>query len=331
MKRKRKAAKKTRKAVLILLFLFLLGGAAAASWMKNDYDRAREESLRQIEESGGSLENAGDIEFNSPVDDLDYINVLLVGLDREDGSSRTDTIMLAQYRPNEDKARLVSLMRDAYVSIPGYRDNKLNTAYFLGGLELLRQTLKENFDIDVHYYAQVDFDGFVRVVDTLAPSGVEVDVEKRMYYDGGGSLVIDFQPGPQIMDGEDALKYVRFRNDYENDFGRVRRQQEMLSILKNELLSLSGVRRIPQVLGSIEPYIQTNISTQKLLSYGSDFFLSGIDEIETLTIPVDGSYVDATYPHAGAVLELDLEENKQALHDFLEIDSPSSLTSHGSE
>ncbi|MCB6745847.1 LCP family protein, partial [Anaerostipes hadrus] len=79
------------------------------------------------------------------------------------------------------------IMRDIYAEILGYRNYKINTAYYLGnlknqkkGVELLRQTLKTNFDIDVQYYALVDFQGFVKIVDTLAPQGIEMNVEHKM-------------------------------------------------------------------------------------------------------------------------------------------------------
>ncbi|MCD8510202.1 MAG: LCP family protein [Bacillus sp. (in: Bacteria)] len=307
------------KKILLLLFLLLiLGGLITVAWAQNDYQKARQESLREIEERGGTVQRDEEIEFNAPEEELDYINVLLVGLDDDEDIARTDTIMIGQYRPDEGKVKLLSLMRDMYVEIPGYRNNKINASFAFGGLELLRKTIKENFDIEVHYYAQVNFDSFERIVDTLAPEGIDVEVERRMYYQSG-SLTIDFQPGIQTMDGKEALKYARFRNDHENDFGRVRRQQQLLSVLKDEMLSLSGVRRIPQLLGSIDPYIQTNISTQKMMSYSRDLFLSSVDEIETLTIPVDGGFTDETYSHAGAVLVLDWEKNREALHEFLSV------------
>ncbi|UCZ51967.1 LCP family protein [Bacillus shivajii] len=323
-----------KRVVLLVFLLVILGGLITANVAKNEYEQARQESLSELEDSGRSPSDDEDIEFNSSDDSLDYINVLLVGLDDEEGYARTDTIMLAQYHPSKGEARLVSFMRDMYVSIPGYRDNKINTSYALGGLELLRETIDENFDIDIHYYAQVDFNGFTRIVDTLSPEGIEVDVERRMFYqDGAGTLTINFAEGLQTMDGNDALKYVRFRNDHENDFGRVRRQQQVMTILKDELMSISGVRRIPQILGSIEPFIQTNISNQKLISYGRDFFLNSVDDIETMTLPIEDGYRNEFYSHAGAVLELDKEKNKQALQNFLltSLESESELAENNTD
>ncbi|WP_017754628.1 LCP family protein [Calidifontibacillus oryziterrae] len=254
--------------------------------------------------------------FNG-VQDLEKINVLILGVDSTNSESgRTDTIMVAQYDPENGSAKIASIMRDSYVSIPGYADNKINTAYFLGGPELVRETIKENFGIDVQYYAIVDFDGFSDVIDTLAPEGVEIDVEKRMYYvDNAGGLYIDFQPGLQNLDGAELLKYARFRHDAESDFGRVRRQQQVISAVKDEVISLKGIIKLPRLLGTIQPYIDTNIGSKTILSIGSSFLMNP-KEIETIRIPVDGSYQNGSYSHAGSVLDMDLEENKKALKDF---------------
>jgi polyisoprenyl-teichoic acid--peptidoglycan teichoic acid transferase len=308
-----------RKIFLLIFLTVILLTLSAVVYTSNQYEKARQESLRLIEESSGKQE-VEEIEFHGEESVEDYIHVLLLGVDKEDhGRGRTDTIIVAQYQPKNGKAKLVSLMRDTYVAIPGYRNNKINTAYFLGGPELLRKTIKENFDIDIHYYALIDFTGFERVVDIAAPNGIEVDIQRRMYYSQGRDH-IDFQPGLQNLDGKQALNYVRFRSDFENDFGRVRRQQEVLTILKDELLSISGVSRLPSLLGAIEPYIQTNIENRKFLNYGRSFFLNPVNDMKTMTIPVTDGFVDAHYSHAGAVLELDIGKNKKALHEFLELD-----------
>jgi polyisoprenyl-teichoic acid--peptidoglycan teichoic acid transferase len=110
-------------------------------------------------------------------EDIDQINILLLGIDsRGEEHSRTVTIMIAHYDAKNHQPKLVSIMRDSYVNIPGHGKQKINAAYAFGGPELLRKTIKENFDIDVNYYAIVDFKGFPKVVDPIAPNGIEVDI-----------------------------------------------------------------------------------------------------------------------------------------------------------
>lgn len=269
-----------------------------------------------------SKKNKEDESTFKGVEDLEKINVLLLGVDSLSSEGRTDTIMIAQYDPETGSAKLASIMRDSYVSIPGHKDNKINQAYNYGGAELVRQSIKDNFGIDVQYYAIVNFDGFANVVDVLSPNGVEIDVEKRMKYtDRAGGLYIDFQPGLQKLNGEDLLEYARFRHDAESDFGRVRRQQQVIAAVKDELISIKGVTKLPKMMGTIIPYIDTNIGTGKILALGKNFLMNP-KEIETIRIPIDGTFKNKSYSHAGSVLDIDREENKQALEDFFSSTQP---------
>lgn len=267
-----------------------------------------------IKEAGGSdITNNEAAEFNG-AKKLDKVNVLLLGVDsRGEEKSRTDTIMIAQYDPKKDEAKMISIMRDIYAEIPGYNNYKINTAFFLGGPELLRQTIKQNFDIDIHYYALVDFKGFEKVVDTIAVDGVEINVEKRM----SEKIGVVLEPGLQKLNGEELLGYARFRQDAEGDFGRVKRQQEVINALKNEMTSVNGVTKLPKVLGTVQPYIETNLKGIDLLDLSKDFLLNPPDHVETLRIPIDDSYTNESYSHAGSVLEIDFEQNKAAINQFL--------------
>ncbi|PRO64214.1 LCP family protein [Alkalicoccus urumqiensis] len=320
------------KAGLLFTLLLILGGVMTVSWAVSEYDRARESTIQQLEEEGKSVPSEEEIEFNpeeaededadEESSSLDYISILLVGVDNDNGAERTDTILLGQYHPSTGDVKMASLMRDMYVDIPGRGRNKINAAFAYGGMELLRQTIKENFDYDVDHYAQVDFDGFEEVVDTLAPDGIEVEVEDRMYYeDRAGDLLIDFDEGEQLMDGEEALQYVRFRADSNNDFGRVARQQQMLQVLQNELLSVSGITQVPALLGSIEPFINTSLSNGRLISYARDFVRNGDStSFDSITIPEAGGYEYATYSHAGSVLEPDFDSNIELMDEFFALE-----------
>ncbi|MEC2071472.1 LCP family protein [Alkalihalophilus marmarensis] len=322
-KRRPRKRKKLFVSFLLLFSLLFISTAAFAVFQYELGKNNAQQNLTEANDSDEMLEDETEVhEFQSKEpENNEPINVLLIGVDTaEDEPARTDTIMVAQYDPKNGDAKLASIMRDTYVEIPGYRDNKINASFFLGGPDLLRETIEHNFGLDLHYYAMVNFDGFVEVVDTIAPKGIEVDVEDRMYYQSG-STVIDFEPGTQVLDGQQALNYVRFRSDANNDFGRVERQQEMLTLLKDELLTVSGLTRVPRLIGSVEPYLDTNIKTTRMLSLGRDFILNPVDDVQTLRIPVKDGYSDQHYSHAGAVLELDFEKNKEAIHSFFSNES----------
>ncbi|WP_145524174.1 MULTISPECIES: LCP family protein [Virgibacillus] len=259
-----------------------------------------------------------DYEFNGQKN-LDKVNVLLLGVDArpDESKSRTDSIMVAQYDPKEGTAKLISIMRDIYTEIPGYKNYKINTAFYLGGPELLRETLKKNFDLDVEYYAIIDFTGFENMVDVLAPDGIEIDVEKKMSANIGVSL----DSGLQRLNGKELLGYARFRKDAEADFGRVRRQQQIIHAMSNELLSANGALKLPKLIGTVQPYVQTNFQSSDLLNLVKDIALEPPQAVETLTIPVENSYTNVRYEGVGLALDIDFEENKEVIQSFLEGDS----------
>ncbi|MEH7514994.1 LCP family protein [Gottfriedia acidiceleris] len=242
-------------------------------------------------------------------------NILLLGEDaRKKGeSSRTDSIMILQYNKKHE-TKLVSIMRDSYVPIPGYGKHKINAAYSLGGVELLRQTLQQNFGIEIEYYAIIDFKGFEEMIDELTPNGITINVEKPMESHIGVSL----QPGVQQLNGKELLGYARFRHDAKGDFDRVVRQQKVLEAIKSQVLTIKGIASLTKTLGVIQPYIQTNMSTMDLLKIGSDYIVKGKDkDVETLRFPIDGAFTPKRYEKSGEVLELDVEKNKEALQLFL--------------
>jgi LCP family protein required for cell wall assembly len=306
----RKKEKKTKfKKTLFVFFALLLG---ISGYIYFQYSQGLKQALGK---SSVSSDEVSKKEFNgAEKEKTEKINILLLGVDsRGEEKSRTDTIMIAQYDPINQTAKIVSLMRDIYVEIPDHRNYKINTAYFLGGPELLRQSIKQNFDINIHYYAVIDFKGFESVVDTLAPNGIEINVEKKM----SENIGIVLQPGLQELNGKELLGYARFRSDANGDFGRVERQQKVINSLKDEIISVNGVAKLPKLVGTIQPYINTNLEGIDLLAILKDLFLNPPDDIETLRIPVENSYTPGSYEHAGSVLEIDFEENKKAINQFL--------------
>ncbi|MGL4696261.1 LCP family protein [Enterococcus larvae] len=240
-------------------------------------------------------------------------NILLLGSDtRGEDSGRADTIMVLQLDGPSGKPKLISFMRDTFVDIPGYDANKINASYAYGGAELVRQTLAQNFGIECKYYAKVDFQSFEKVIDSLFPSGVEIDAEKDINLDG-----VDIAQGNQKMDGHVLLQYARFRMDEEADFGRVRRQQQVMSAVISQLKNPLVLLRTPESAGKLVGYMANNIPSTFLLMNGPSLALKGASGIDRLTVPVDDSWANGYYDYAGSVLEIDLGMNQQAIQSFL--------------
>lgn len=264
---------------------------------------------------------AGDAKPDGAVEDFvpdekdgETVNYLLLGIDtRGEEHSRSDTMMLVSWQKKTDEIKLVSFMRDIYAEIPDYGNYKLNTAYYLGGVQLAKDTISQMFDVPIHHYALIDFKSFESLIDIMAPDGVDIDVEKDMSAHIGVSLT----KGHHKLNGQELLGYARFRHDAEGDFGRVERQQKVIEALKNELLSVSNAKNLPKLVGAAQGYITTDVTSGDQLKTVLSMAVGGV-EVSKMTIPAEGTYTDQRVSGLGLVLAIDQEENKQLLRDFLE-------------
>jgi len=324
--RRRRLRKRRRKLLFSILIVLFLGTVGYTALQVAEGQKLAEETNGN--DNSGNNDNAegfNDIKKNAdPEDKKEYednkVNVLLVGSDqRDDEVDRTDTIMIGQFDKDTGDTKLVSIMRDTYVDIPGYGYNKINASYAYGGIKLLTETIQNNFGVTIDHFAVVNFEGFTHIVDEVAPKGIKMNVEKRMkYQDGAGTIDIDLQPGVQRLSGSELLDYARFRADARSDFGRVERQQKVMSRLKSEILSITNILDAPKVIGMLNGYIQTDVKSGQMLNYGQKFIRKHDGNIETKRIPVEGSYWNERYEGVGAVLAHDEKTNRNALQEFLD-------------
>ena len=279
----------------------------------------------------------------------DGVNILILGTDGRIGEksdeTRTDSIMVVNVNNKEGKIKMVSFMRDTLVHIdgvsqqtdpdyPDYYDQKLNAAFTIGeqnnnqGAELVRQMLKDNFDIDIQYYAMVDFKTFATAIDTLFPNGVEmnaqfstIDGEKVSEVEVPDDLnmkdgVVPQQTikvGKQRMDGRTLLNYARFRKDDEGDFGRTRRQQEVMSAIVHQIKDPTKLFTGSEALGKVFAMTSTNVPFSFLLTNGIGLVGSASKGIERITIPENGDWVDAYDMYGGQGLLVDFDAYKKKL------------------
>ncbi|WP_066047894.1 LCP family protein [Robertmurraya korlensis] len=302
--------------IMTVILIFLLAGCGYYSSKENKEENQRTTKNSTIEKTN---EEMPAVERFSPLRSYKKdVNVLLLGVDsRGESSSRSDTIMLAKYEPLNKTVKLVSLMRDSYVTIPGYNKSKLNHAYFYGGDKLVKDTIERNFNIKIDHVALIDFQGFIEVVNLLAPEGLKLDVSKPMMKD----LHISGEPGMRVLKGQQLLDYVRFRHDAKSDFGRVERQQDVMISLKEEAVetlgSFEGVVKLPEILTEVSNHMVTDIILKDYLTLGATFILNPVSKVETLRVPVENSYTNKYTKHAGEVLNMDIQRNKDAIHKFL--------------
>ena len=267
------AGKKTRSRVFIV-FLFIIAAAAAAVWYywgNDDYN-----SLTPVREEDENLLIA-----------KNRINFLIVGKDAEDldyDNGRSDTLLIVSLDMINKKANLLSIPRDTYVEIPEHGNNKINSAYAYGGLELTMETIENLLHIPIDYYAVTNFSGFEGIVDTL--DGVEIDVEKDMYhrtYDG----TINIDAGLQTLYGEKALQYVRFRSDALGDISRTERQRKFLLALLNKMTSPETILKLPKLIPQIAQMVETDLSVDQMLQLVKLMKEVDLNAMEAAVLPGD--------------------------------------------
>lgn len=210
------------------------------------------------------------------------INVLLLGVDqREDERqiglpTRSDTLMVVSIDPVQKSAALISFPRDLWVTIPGFGEDRINTAFRYGELRrvegggpgLAARTIEQNFGLRPQYYATVDFRGFQEIVNTLG--GIVVDVPRPLKdeeypTDDYGLERVYFAPGPQLMDGATALKYARTRHS-DSDFARMARQQQVVLAVRDRALRLNMLPKAPSLLEQGMRTVNTNFTAAEVLS-----------------------------------------------------------------
>lgn len=262
----------------------------------------------------------------------DIVNILLVGVDTrgEFEDARTDSMIIATVDPINNKVKLASLMRDMYVEIPGRGYRKINAAFELGGIELLKKTIKYNFGLSIDKYAAIDFKGFQDLIDIM--DGIEVDIkdyevnETNKYIEevNGSSSTLLQGPGLQKLNGQQALSYSRIRKVGNNDYERTERQRRVLSLLLAKLKD-TKVTSYPKLYSTISPYIRTNIEFNSMLKLVYTVYKMNNYTPESFRIPVDNHFKD-TKVSGMSVLIPELKYNAKELFKFIYNTVPENLT-----
>ena len=199
----------------------------------------------------------------------DKATVMIMGVDeRADDVGRSDTLMIATLDPDKNQAAVLSVPRDTRVKIKGHGFDKINAAYAYGGRKLTQETIESLLNTHIDHYIKINVHGFTKIIDALG--GIDIDVEKRMYYedpwDDDGGLYIDLQPGMQHMDGKTAITYVRYR-DEEGDIGRIKRQQNFMKAVMDKLVSPTIIPKLPAIVSAVSDSVETDMSVSEILSF----------------------------------------------------------------
>ncbi len=214
------------------------------------------------------------IDYNYTVRDIPYTK-----------DARSDTIFVASLDLVNKRVGMLSIPRDSRVEIANHRGrDKINAAYAYGGPELSKATVEQFLGVDLDHYLVIKGYGTRNFIDAIG--GVEIDVEKDMDYDDNwGHLHIHLKKGLQRLDGEQAVGYVRFRHDSESDFGRMRRQQQMVKAVVRQLMTPSALLQVDHLVDVAMENIITDMSRSQLMALAHLFYNITPDRIHTGSIP----------------------------------------------
>ena len=268
---------------------------------------------------------------NKNKEEVDYkevegiTNVLLVGTDARDlkESARADSIIIATLDNNNKEIRLTSLFRDTLVDIDGYGPYKLNAAMAFGGINLLKDTIQETYNINIDKYIIINFWGFEAIIDQMG--GLEIDVKdyqldelnKYIGESTGGNDCPVTESGLQLLNGKQALSYARIRKGVGDEFERTERQREVLFKVAEKLRETKPTKYLG-IMNSMLDYINTNIDLLDALNMAYTIYKFPSLETKQIHIPVTELADDMNYGgEIGWVFIMDREQNTEILHDFI--------------
>lgn len=240
----------------------------------------------------------------------ELINILLIGQDSRSISTaaRSDSMILVSINLDAKTITMTSFLRDLYVQIPGYQDNRINASYAFGGMKLLNDTLETNFGVTVDGNVAVSFDVFAQVIDLLGGVDINLTNAEANYF--GRS------PGLNHLDGKAALGYARLRA-IDSDFGRTQRQRNVMTALFYSLRSV-GITQLLDLTEQILPMISTDMTNAQIMTYAAKIApILSSSSISGSHIPAEGTYTFNSV-RGMSVIVADLEQNREILRQALE-------------
>ena len=258
--------------------------------------------------------------------------ILLMGIDSTDdvltknAIANGDTLILITFNPKTLNATMLSIPRDSYVPIAcwsGNPENKITHAAAYGN-DCMINTIQEYFDVDIDYYAKINFKGLVKLVNAVG--GVEVEVPKTLCTDDssrGGQVCI--KAGKQVLNGEQALVFARNRKQLANGtFGREQHQQEIIMALINKMKTIKDVSKFMDILNTVSNNLDTNLTTKQILSFynvAKDIIKKGLSSEDADLINIQQLFLDGDgqmiYDERARMVLWDYVPNKDSRDDII--------------
>lgn len=324
----RRAAKRGSKAAIVICVILVLIFGAVAAYMIWEKPPERQGG-GLVDPTAPSVSPDGDVGVSpsvQPTEDPDagapaslnenMYTFLVVGLDKV--GYNTDTMMIGRMDTKTHEINVVSIPRDTMVNV-SWSVKKVNTLYAAGinsggnGIDRLMDGLKDILGFQIDCYAVVDLNAFVQLVDAIG--GVDYNVPVDMnYYDPSQDLYISIPAGEQHLDGEEALKVVRFRSGYATaDIGRIGTQQDFLKSVASQMLTLGNIPNLPTFIDIFVNNVDTNLSAENIAFFARQFLQCKSEDIHFYTLP--GNYGDSG--KGLSYVSINIDEWLQMVNDYL--------------
>ncbi|MCR4716443.1 MAG: LCP family protein [Lachnospiraceae bacterium] len=246
-------------------------------------------------------------------------NVLLVGTDKrgaESGYGRADAIIIATIDQKNAQLKLTNLIEDCYLEIPGYGENKLSMAYSIGGISLLYETIAMNFGVQLDNYAVLQFNSLVSIIDEIGGVVVELsDFEAAYMQQNYSNSANEVQSGKFIMNGTQALAYVRIKQDAAGEFGRAVRLRKVIKSLYSDL-TLKEVNSLKELISNILKDTVTDIDSDDMRTMLASVVALSTEPLKEKTIPEEGMY-QSTVMEGQTVYVTDSDKLKEGVTDYI--------------
>jgi len=295
---------------LLILFIIFFGLIGAVLWTLNK-DKVGIVSPDEVDPNADNVSIAEEEQK-----DKDVFNILLVGTDTRDPDSdmgRSDSMMLVSFNKKQNKATIISFLRDSLVEIDGHGQSRLGHTYAYGGVGLTINTLNKTYDLDIQNYMTINFDNLVGIIDELGGVTVPITEEEAEYYRTNG--MPDIQAGSMNLTGSQALAHARNRT-LGSDFERSRRQRDVMYGIYNKVMEQKNPTTILPLINYAMTQVKTNMSVSDIYSWAKEVLAADHLETQQACVPQDGTYKSVSYKGM-AVLEIDFDANKQYIDKLL--------------
>lgn len=307
-KRRRNKKKKKKsvgfKILMVVLALLIFGVAAGISYSFSIVNKM--ESV-DIEKDDLGITPKEDLKKYEKADDIK--NIALFGIDSEDGTGRSDAIMIATIDSAHNKLKITSVMRDSFVNIPEHGMDKINHAYAYGGPTLAIKTLNENFGLNIDEFASVNFDSLPTLVEAFGGVEITLNDDEAVHVAGISS------GGTYTLNGQQALDYSRIRA-VGNDYERTERQRTVLTALFKKGISMPKTS-YPSMVNTIAPVLTTSLNTSDILALATKVVTMGNGTLLQDRFPRDEDIIPDDSNGGTYYMKFDIPSVRQKMQDYI--------------